>query len=62
MLFVIIRTPAKMREAQIDIHVTLTYSLQTGYTGGDGASNYGEGHSLLTRYDALNRIKHDFLG
>ena len=34
----------------------------TGHSGGDSASNYGEGHSLLTRYDALNRIKHDFLG
>ena len=34
----------------------------TGHSGGDSASNYGEGHSLSTRYDALNSIKHDYLG
>ena len=34
----------------------------TGHSGGDSASNYGEGHSLSTRYDALNSINHDYLG
>lgn len=29
MLFVIIRTPVKMREAQIDIYISRAYSLQT---------------------------------
>ena len=34
----------------------------TGHSGGDSASNYGEGHSLASRYHALNSIKHDYLG
>ncbi len=34
----------------------------TGHSGGDSASNYGEGHSLLSRYHALNSIKHNYLG
>ena len=34
----------------------------TGHSGGDSASNYGEGHSLASRYHALNSITHDYLG
>ena len=34
----------------------------TGQSGGDSASNYGEGHSLASRYHALNSIKHNYLG
>jgi integrase len=33
----------------------------TGHSGGDSASNYGEGHSLLIRYEALNKIRHTCL-
>ena len=34
----------------------------TGHSGGDSATNYGEGHSLASRYHALNSIKHEYLG
>lgn len=33
----------------------------TGHSGGDNASNYGEGHSLLARQEALNKITHPYL-
>ena len=33
----------------------------TGHSGGDSASNYGEGHSFSIRYHALNTIKRDYL-
>ena len=47
------------RDASIpeDLH-----DLITGHSRGDSASNYGEGHSLLSRFNALNKIKHDYLG
>ena len=33
----------------------------TGHSGGDSASNYGEGHSLTRRKEALDRIEHSYL-
>ncbi|MDA7800045.1 tyrosine-type recombinase/integrase, partial [Alphaproteobacteria bacterium] len=33
----------------------------TGHSGGDTASNYGEGHSLAVKYEALNKIPHPYL-
>jgi len=33
----------------------------TGHRGGDTASNYGEGHSLAVKYEALNKISHPYL-
>ena len=33
----------------------------TGHSGGDSASNYGEGHSLIQRASALNLLKHSYL-
>jgi len=33
----------------------------TGHSGGDSASNYGEGHSLARRKEALNKIEHPYL-
>ncbi len=33
----------------------------TGHSGGDVASSYGEGPSLKTRYEALNKVEHPWL-
>ena len=43
-------------EIPLDLHDFIT-----GHSGGDSASNYGEGHSLMRRKEALDKIEHQYL-
>ena len=46
----------KNAEISQDLHDFIT-----GHSGGDSASNYGEGHSLIRRKEALDKIAHPYL-